>query len=63
MSKLTRYITVRVEVESGQDARDLFKEVHQVVAAALSDSDDRGRYTVHLGAAPSTVDLLAPAHG
>ena len=63
MSKLTRYITVRVEVEGRQDARDLFKEVHQVVAAALSGSDDRGRYTVHLGAAPSTVDLLAPAHG
>lgn len=57
----TKYITVRVEVDSRQTATQLFKDVAQLVSEALAGSDTPGRYTVHLGWAPSTVELLAPA--
>lgn len=58
----TKYITVRVVVDDRQEAKQLFDDVAALVMAALGDrADERGRYTVHLGTVPSTIELLSPA--
>ena len=58
----TKYITVRVEVDHRGEAVQMFNDIAALVVAALGDrAEESGRYTVHMGCAPSSVESLAAA--
>ena len=58
--KQTKYITVRVEVDHRSEAVQLFNDIAALVMESLGDrAEESGRYTVHLGYQPSSVESLA----